>query len=173
MERLSAIAGSLLFLLIAPGTIAVLVPWLISSGRMQTPLPHFAVFRALGILLMAGGVSVLLDSFTRFAVQGLGTPAPILPTKYLVVSGLYRYVRNPMYVGVLWIILGQGFLLGDVRVIGYGVLVWLACHAFVLAYEEPKLRRSFGTQYEVFCAAVPRWIPRFHSWRNGDLPTRR
>ena len=160
MKRLNAILGSFLFLLVAPGTVAVLVPWLISDWRMQYPETHLAILRVVGIILIAAGIPTLLDSFTRFALQGLGTPAPILPTEHLVVSGLYRYVRNPMYVGVLCVIFGQGLLLGNVRVLGYGVLVWLACHSFVLVYEEPKLRGSFGSEYEAFCAIVPRWIPR-------------
>lgn len=165
MQRPSAIAGSFLFLLIAPGTVTIYVPWLISRWRMQAPLFHFPPFHAIGILLIAAGVPMLLDSFARFALQGLGTPAPILPTQHLVVTGLYRYVRNPMYVGVSWAILGQGLLLGDVRVLAYGFIAWLAACLFVLGYEEPTLRRTFGEEYEAFCASVPRWIPRLTPWR--------
>jgi protein-S-isoprenylcysteine O-methyltransferase Ste14 len=166
--RLSAIAGSLLFFLIAPGTVAAYVPWLISHWHMQGPLLHFPAFRVIGALLITGGVPVLLDSFARFALQGLGTPAPLFPTKHLVVSGLYRHVRNPMYLGVFCVILGQALLLGNVRVLGYGAIVWLCFQLFVLGYEEPKLRRSFGPQYELFCASVPRWIPRLSPWRGVD-----
>ena len=117
--------------------------------------------------MIAAGVAVVLDSFARFALQGLGTPAPVLPTRHLVVSGLYRYVRNPMYVGVLGIILGQGLLIGDGRLFAYGVLLWLVVHVFVVGYEEPTLRRSFGSEYEVFRHNVPRWIPRLSPWRSG------
>jgi protein-S-isoprenylcysteine O-methyltransferase Ste14 len=165
MKRTSAIAGSVLFLLIAPGTVAGFVPWLISRWHMQGALLHFPVIRGIGVLLIAAGVPMILDSFARFALQGLGTPAPILPTKHLVVSGLYRYVRNPMYVGVLWVIIGQGLLLGDLRVLAYGLTVWLAFFLFVLAYEEPKLHRTFGAEYEIFCASVPRWVPRLRPWQ--------
>ena len=167
MRRLSAVLGSVFFLLLAPGTVAGLVPWWISHWRMQAPLLGFAAFRMLGGLLVALGLPVLLDSFARFALQGLGTPAPVYPTRHLVVTGLYRYVRNPMYVAVVWIILGQGLVLGDVRVLGYGGLVWLVFHLFVLAYEEPVLRRSFGPEYDAFCSHVPRWIPRLRPWRAG------
>ena len=118
--------------------------------------------------MIAAGIAIVLDAFARFAVQGLGTPAPILPTRHLVVSGLYQYVRNPMYVGVLGIILGQGLLFGDGRLFAYGVLLWLGIHVFVVGYEEPTLRRSFGTEYEAFRRNVPRWIPRLSSWRSGD-----
>src|SRR5882762_8775098 len=103
-----------------------------------------------------------VDSFARFALQGLGTPAPIAPTQNLVVTGLYRYVRNPIYVAL---ILGQAALFGDQRLLAYGVLVWLAFHAFVVGYEEPVLVRRFGTEYEDFRANVPRWIPRLTPWR--------
>ena len=112
------------------------------------------------------GVSGLVDAFARFALQGLGTPAPIAPTRNLVVTGLYRYVRNPIYVAVVAIILGQAVLMGDWRLIVYGALFWLACHVFVVAYEEPTLERTFGREYEAFRAAVPRWIPRMTPWRS-------
>jgi protein-S-isoprenylcysteine O-methyltransferase Ste14 len=135
---------------------------------MQSPLLGFSGFRVMGALMIAAGIAVVLDSFARFALQGLGTPAPILPTRHLVVTGLYQYVRNPMYVGVLGIILGQGLLFGDGRLFAYGVLLWLGVHVFVVGYEEPTLRRSFGTEYEAFRRNVPRWIPRLSSWRGGD-----
>jgi protein-S-isoprenylcysteine O-methyltransferase Ste14 len=168
VKRLSAVVGSGLFLLLAPGTVAGLVPWWITRWRMQSPLLGFSGFRVMGALMIAAGIAVVLDSFARFALQGLGTPAPILPTRHLVVSGLYRYVRNPMYVGVLGIILGQGLLFGDGRLFAYGVLLWLAVHVFVVGYEEPTLRRSFGSEYEVFLRNVPRWIPRLSPWRSED-----
>jgi protein-S-isoprenylcysteine O-methyltransferase Ste14 len=120
-----------------------------------------------GGALVVAGAAVLFDSFARFALQGLGTPAPVFPTRHLVITGLYRYVRNPMYVAVVAVIGGQGSLLGNIRVLEYGVLVWLAFHLFVLAYEEPTLRASFGREYEAFCAGVPRWIPRLSPW-SGD-----
>ena len=168
MKRLSAMVGTGLFLLLAPGTVAGLVPWWITRWRMQPPLLGFSGFRVIGVLMIAAGIAIVLDSFARFALQGLGTPAPILPTRHLVVSGLYRYVRNPMYVGVLSIILGQGLLLGDGRLFAYGVLLWLGFHVFVVGYEEPTLRRSFGTEYEAFRRNVPRWIPRLSPWHGGD-----
>ncbi len=165
MNRTAAFAGTLLFLLVVPGTFVILIPWLISRWRLQPALFHFAGFRIAGIVLLVAGAAGLLDSFARFALQGLGTPAPVAPPKHLVVSGLYRYVRNPMYVAVISAVIGQGLLLGNVRLLGYGALAWLATHLFVIGYEEPKLRRTFGAEYEAFCAGVPRWIPRLHPWR--------
>ena len=98
--------------------------------------------------------------FARFALQGLGTPAPIAPPRNLVVSGLYRYVRNPIYVAVVAVILGQAVLFADWHLLGYGALIWLFFHIVVIAYEEPTLRQSYGAEYESYCANVPRWLPR-------------
>ncbi len=165
MRRLWASLGSVVFFLLAPGLVAGLAPWWISRWHMQPPLLGSSLLRVAGASLIAVGTPALLDSFARFALQGLGTPAPIFPTRHLVVTGLYRHVRNPMYVGVVSVIVGQGLLLGSARVLDYGVLVWLAFSLFVIGYEEPTLRRTFGDEYERFCANIPRWIPRLHPWR--------
>jgi protein-S-isoprenylcysteine O-methyltransferase Ste14 len=169
MRRTLAILGSAIFLVIAPGIVAGYVPWLICKWHVGAPLLGITSLRVVGVLLVAAGLPVLLDSFARFALQGLGTPAPILPTQHLVVSGLFRYVRNPMYVAVLSLIFGQGLLFGSIPVIEYGVAVWVAFYLFVLVYEEPTLRKSYGGEYEEFCANVPRWIPRLRPW-HGHLP---
>jgi protein-S-isoprenylcysteine O-methyltransferase Ste14 len=165
MTRPTAIAGSVFFLLLAPGTVAGVIPWWISRWRMQPPLFGFPGFRLLGLVLILAGIPAVLDSFVRFALEGVGTPAPIAPPQHLVVGGLYRYVRNPMYVGVVTVILGQGLLLGNTHVLGYGAVVWICFHLFVVSYEEPALRRKFGAGYETFCANVRRWIPRVTPWR--------
>jgi protein-S-isoprenylcysteine O-methyltransferase Ste14 len=164
MRRAFAVLGSAVFLVLAPGFVVGLVPWWISRWRMQEPLLGFAPLRVIGVLLIAAGIPVLLESFGRFALQGGGTPAPVFPTKHLVVKGFYRFVRNPMYVAVVSVILGQGLLLSDVGVIEYAVFVGLAMHVFVIAYEEPTLRRSFAAEYENYSAHVHRWIPRFTRW---------
>jgi protein-S-isoprenylcysteine O-methyltransferase Ste14 len=144
--------GSALFLIIAPGIVAGFIPWWISKWNVQAPFLGFVPLRALGALLLVVSVLVLLESFARFALQGVGTPAPVFPTRHLVVNGLYRYVRNPMYLAVVSIIFGQAMILGSVSLLAYGVLVWLTLHLFVLAYEEPTLRKTFGTEYDAFCA---------------------
>jgi protein-S-isoprenylcysteine O-methyltransferase Ste14 len=166
IRKVLAIVGSGVFLVIAPGFIAGLVPWWISHWRFEAPFFGMPLFRFVGGVLLTLGVIGLLDSFTRFAVQGLGTPAPVFPTRHLVVSGLYRYVRNPMYVAVVSTVLGQGLVFGNVALLEYGAFVWLLFHLFVLVYEEPTLSASFGSEYKVFCAEVPRWIPRFTPWRS-------
>ena len=165
MRRPSALLGSALFLVIAPGTLAGLGPWWISHWRMQPPILGFLAFRVVGALFIALGLPILLDSFARFALQGLGTPAPVAPPQRLVVTGLYRYVRNPMYVAVVSLIAGQGLLLGSRSVLEYAATVWLGFHLFVLLYEEPTLRASFGAEYDEFCANVRRWIPRLRPWQ--------
>jgi protein-S-isoprenylcysteine O-methyltransferase Ste14 len=164
MRKVLAVLGSALFFVLAPGIVAGLAPWWISGRGTEAVSPRWP-FRALGALLIAAGAAVLIESFARFALQGLGTPAPIFPTRHLVVGGLYRHVRNPMYVAVVTVILGQSLLLGSARVLGYGVLVWLAFHLFVLLYEEPTLRATHGTEYAELCAHVPRWIPRLTPWQ--------
>ena len=164
--KVLAIIGSAVFLVIAPGFVAGLVPWWISHWRLEAPFFGMPLFRLAGCALILMGVAGLLDSFVRFAVQGLGTPAPVFPTRHLVITGLYRYVRNPIYVAVVSTILGQGLVLGNLTLLEYGGLVWLLFHLFVLVYEEPTLRASFGSEYKKFCAEVPRWIPRFTPWRS-------
>jgi protein-S-isoprenylcysteine O-methyltransferase Ste14 len=165
MQRIGAVIGSAIFLVIAPGTLAVYVPWSLTHWHVAPPLLGFVAFRALGGIAIAAGLPMLLDSFARFALQGLGTPAPIAPPKHLIVSGLYRYVRNPMYVAVVALILGQGLLLGSVGLLEYGAIVWICFSLFVLSYEEPALRDKFGDDYKRYCQHVRRWLPRVTPWR--------
>jgi protein-S-isoprenylcysteine O-methyltransferase Ste14 len=165
MRRPSAILGSLIFLLLAPGVVAGVVPWWITHWQFRPPLLGTSAFRIFGVVPIVGGIPALLDSFARFALHGMGTPAPVLPTEHLVVTGLYRYVRNPMYVGVAAVILGQAFLFGSIQLLGYALIVWLCFHVFVVLYEEPKLTGTFGDEYREFRRNVPRWIPRWKAWR--------
>ena len=161
-----AMVGTAVFLLLAPGIVAGLVPLWISRWRVHSAFLGFRLFRVIGVLLIASAVPVLLESFGRFALQGVGTPAPIFPTRHLVVKGFYRYVRNPMYLAVVSLILGQALLLGDLHILAYATLAWLVMHLFVRSYEEPTLRKSFGAEYDIFCAHVPRWIPRLTPWHD-------
>ena len=161
-EKVRAFAGAFVFLLIAPGTVAGVVPWLISHWQFKAG--HSRALAAAGITFIVFGLIPLLESFSRFAWKGLGTPAPVAPTKHLVVSGFYQHVRNPMYLGVIAIIIGQALLLADVDLLIYALAAWLVMHAFVMSYEEPRLRRTFGARYADFCAHVPRWLPRWRPW---------
>jgi protein-S-isoprenylcysteine O-methyltransferase Ste14 len=168
IRRAFALLGTALFLVLAPGCVAGVVPWWISRWRFHTPFAGYEALRVIGAVLIAAGAFVVLDSFARFALQGLGTPAPVFPTKHLVVKGFYRYVRNPMYVAVVSVILGQALLFGDTRVFEYALIAWVVAHLFVLSYEEPTLRNTFGAEYAEFCANVPRWIPRVTPWRDHE-----
>ncbi len=165
MRRASAALGSAIFLVIAPGIVAGYIPWLISRWHWSPPFFGLSEVRLVGILAIAMGLPVLLDSFARFALQGLGTPAPVLPTQHLVVTGFFRYVRNPMYVAVDSLIIGQAFLLGNRGVLEYGAFVAVGFFFFVLLYEEPTLRRTFGSEYDEYRANVPRWLPRLTPWQ--------
>jgi protein-S-isoprenylcysteine O-methyltransferase Ste14 len=156
-DRAAAALGSLMFLLVAPGTVAGVVPWLL-TGWSSTGPP--IGLRALGAPLIAAGVGVLLHAFARFVIEGIGTPAPVAPTEKLVVGGLYRYVRNPMYLAVTTVIVGQALVLGRPVLLLYALLFLAAVAAFVRLYEEPVLGRRFGEQYEEYRRAVPAWWPR-------------
>jgi protein-S-isoprenylcysteine O-methyltransferase Ste14 len=165
MRRSVAATGSAVFFAIAPATVAGVVPWWLTGWRLRAPWPHWAPVRILGALLTVAGAVVVVQAFARFVVEGLGTPAPVAPTARLVVGGLYRYVRNPMYLAVTSAIVGQALLLWQPVLLGYAVLVALAFVLFVLGYEQPTLRRQFGAEYEAYCRAVPAWIPRLRPWR--------
>jgi protein-S-isoprenylcysteine O-methyltransferase Ste14 len=160
MTQPSAALATAMFLCIAPGTIAGIIPWWISGWIVQPPFFGFGPIRWLGALLIAAGIPVLLDSFGRFALEGLGTPAPVLPTQHLVIKGFYRYVRNPMYLAVASVVIGQGLWFGSASLLAYGALLWLGFYVFVIAYEEPTLRKTYGAEYEAFCSRVHRWMPR-------------
>lgn len=116
----------------------------VSRWHVGAPLLGTSSSRLAGVLLIVGGIPVLLDSFARLALQGLGTPAPIFPTRHLVVSGFFRYLRNPMYVAVVSLILGQGLFFGSIRLLEFGIAVCMGFYLFVLIYEEPVLRKSYG-----------------------------
>jgi protein-S-isoprenylcysteine O-methyltransferase Ste14 len=161
MGRARAAAGTVAFLVVAPGVVAGLVPWLITGWEASGWSP---LLRVLGGLMNAAGLAVLLEAFARFVVEGIGTPAPVAPTERLVVGGAYRYVRNPMYLAVAALIVGQALLLGQSVLLLYAVAFGLAVAAFVRGYEEPVLARRYGTQYDAYRRAVPAWLPRRTPW---------
>ncbi|QEO13231.1 isoprenylcysteine carboxylmethyltransferase family protein [Agromyces intestinalis] len=156
--------GTLVFLLLAPGTVAGVVPWLISGWRWHDWGGAAWVVVPLAGLAIGAGVAFLLYAFALFAVHR-GTPAPVAPTETLVVTGVYRYVRNPMYLAVLAIILGQALLFGSWWLVGYAAVVLAAVVTFVKGYEEPTLERTFGEQYDAYRRNVPGWWPRLTPWR--------
>jgi protein-S-isoprenylcysteine O-methyltransferase Ste14 len=152
------------FLLIAPGLVAGLGPWLVTRWAVHDwSLP----VRILGGVLAAAGFAVLIHAFARFVVEGVGTPAPVAPTETLVVGGAYRYVRNPMYLAVAAVILGQTLLLGQVVLFLYAGAFAASVTTFVYGYEEPTLATRFGAEYDAYRRAVPAWRPRLRPWRPG------
>jgi protein-S-isoprenylcysteine O-methyltransferase Ste14 len=167
MQKSAAVLGSTLFFVIAPCAFAGLGPWLITRWQFQPAPFGLEAARAAGAVLIVISAAGLVDSFARFALQGLGTPAPIAPPKKLVLTGLYRYGRNPMYVAALAAVLGQALLFGDARLLAYGAIFWFAAHIFVVAYEEPRMERTFGAEYRTYRTNVRRWIPRLTPWRGA------
>jgi protein-S-isoprenylcysteine O-methyltransferase Ste14 len=157
VRRARAAAGSIVFLAVAPGMVAAVVPWLLTRWHSTGP-PVW--LQALGWVAIAVGSGVLFEAFGRFVVEGIGTPAPVAPTETLVVGGLYRYIRNPMYVAVAAIVLGQAAALGRWVLVAYAAVFGATVWSFVHWYEEPTLLRQFGTQYEHYRKTVPAWWPR-------------
>lgn len=164
-DVIGPILGSIAFFVLAPGTVAFWVPWRITRWEMAPPLLGLTALRPVGAFLALLGLAGLAESFWRFAIHGRGTPAPVMPPTRLVVTGLYRYVRNPMYVAVLAIVVGQALFFGRRGLLAYAALVWATVHVWVLGYEEPALRARFGADYAAYGAAVRRWWPRLRPWR--------
>jgi protein-S-isoprenylcysteine O-methyltransferase Ste14 len=149
---------------LAPGVTAGLVPWLLTGWEMEAaPL----VVRIVGGILIVLGLAFLLHAFARFVVEGLGTPAPVAPPERLVVGGIYRYVRNPMYLAVGATIVGQALLLGQFGLLIYAAVFGAVVFCFVRLYEEPTLSEQFGASYDAYRRAVPGWLPRVHPWEGG------
>jgi protein-S-isoprenylcysteine O-methyltransferase Ste14 len=168
VRRTWAVLGTLLFFILALGTVALLVPWLLTGGRTAPPFLGSEATLALGATLLAAGLIALVDCYTRFAWEGLGTPSPVFPTTHLIVRGLYVFVRNPIYLAVVSIILGEALLLASPAMLLYAVLAAVLCHLIVRFYEEPALKRRYGESYEAYCASTPRWLPRLRAARAGE-----
>lgn len=148
---------NLLFTLVVPGTIGVYVPLLLARGR---PPVSGLVFLLAFALLALGGI-IYAWCLWDFAVFGRGTPAPIDAPKKLVVRGLYRYTRNPIYLGVLTVLLGWAVMFRGTALLIYAFCVWICFHLFVVLCEERSLVQQFGTEYHDYCKRVGRWLPRF------------
>jgi len=149
----------LLFTILVPGAVTVLVPYLLLSSASHSSSTSLGLLRFVGLLPLLLGVAAYLWSAGSFALVGKGTPAPIDPPKELVVQGPYRYVRNPMYLGVVLVLVGETLILASPILLRYAALILLAFHLFVVYYEEPNLQRRFGESYAHYCRSVPRWLP--------------
>jgi protein-S-isoprenylcysteine O-methyltransferase Ste14 len=153
------VLNTILFTIVVPGTVAGYIPFRIIGGFSR---PGSEPLTWIGALVLAVGAAIYFRCAWEFAVRGLGTPAPIAPTKYLVTTALHQYVRNPMYIGVALIILGEAALFRSPHLVIYAALMLFTAHTFVVLYEEPTLHRQFGESYDQYRRKVPRWIPR---WR--------
>jgi len=165
-----AILGTALFIVLVPGTVVGVVPYLLSHWRVGGALLGWEWTRWVGGVLVLVGAPIFVDFATRFVWEGHGTPAPVAPTRHLVVGGPFRHVRNPGYVAVIAILVGQALLFGSRRILAYGIAMAAAFHLFVVLYEEPTLRRSFGEEFEAYCRRVPRWVPRLRAADLGKEP---
>ncbi len=170
MRKSTAVVGSVLFFLIAPASVAGVIPWWLTRWQVAHPLPYGRAAQMVGAILGVLGAGVLVHAFTRFVIEGEGTPAPVAPTAHLVIGGLYRHVRNPMYLALLLVIVGQAILLGQSSLLIHAAVLGVAFVSFVRVYEEPTLQSRFGTQYEADRRAVPGWWPRLRPWRPGTTP---
>ncbi len=171
-DRRRAAIGTAIFA-VAPVAAAGVVPWLLTRWKVAAPVPGGVPAQIAGALLIGAGAAVNANSFVHFAVEGIGTPAPFAPPRQLVVGGLYRYLRNPMYVSIAAALAGQGLLLGQPKLFGALAVGAVPVVAFVLLYEEPALTRKFGAAYEEYRRNVPRWLPRLTPWRpEGPEPSR-
>lgn len=152
---MNAALGSAVFFVLAPGTMAGLIPWLITGWRSDAP----PWLRIAGVVVVLIGLTPLVAAFAAFARAG-GTPSPTAPTQRLVIAGFNRYVRNPMYIGVLLVIVGRALLFGSTALVWYAGVFWLVTASFVRFYEEPTLADTYGAEYDAYRRAVRAWIPR-------------
>ncbi len=152
---------TIIFTFLVPGTVTILVPYWLLSSRSAPPSMQLGIFRYLGVLPILTGASIYFWCAWDFTFVGRGTPAPIDPPKKLVVRGLCRYVRNPMYVGILSMLLGEALLFTSWRLFEYTAIAFISFFFIVILYEEPMLRHKFGESYRQYCKDVARWIP----WR--------
>jgi len=168
----TAAVGSAGFFVAAPGVVAGLVPWWLTGWQMRDWPVLSILLRLVGTALVAAGAAVLVAAFVRFVREGVGTPAPVAPPEHLVVGGMYRYVRNPMYLAIVSIIAGQALVFGQSVLLLYALAVFAIMVGFVRWYEEPILARRFGAGYHAYRQAVPAWRPRLRPWHPGAHPDR-
>lgn len=152
----SRIVKTLAFTIVVPGTVGLYIPQALKDNANKVP----PLFESIGVSLFVCGATMYLWCAWDFVLKGFGTPLPIDAPRVLVVKGLYRYTRNPMYVGVFAAILGQALYYGSGHVALYGCGMLAVAYLFIVFYEEPTLRRLFGAQYEDYCRNVPRWLIR-------------
>lgn len=163
MRRSAASASSVAWGVALGGTFGCLLPYLMDDWHFRRPLPYWVVAQAAGVLLICAGLIPVVRSFIDFVRAG-GTPVPVASPPRLVVTGYYRYVRNPIYVGFVGIMLGQALLFGSAGLLKYTAVAWCIGAAAVRFYEQPVLARRFGTEYQEYQRNVRAWLPRRRPW---------
>ncbi len=161
---LRAVIGTIVFTFVVPGTVIVLIPYWLTGWRFEAPLLGLVPTRWVGVVLIVATAPFFVSFLVRFVTEGRGTPAPVAPPERLVVGGPFRYVRNPAYVCVVAMVIGQGFLFASRAVFIYAACLAVGFHLFVVLYEEPTLRAQFGAEYDAYCRTVPRWLPRLRTY---------
>jgi protein-S-isoprenylcysteine O-methyltransferase Ste14 len=166
-SRARIVVVSVLFTLFGgPGVLLVFVPWLLT--RLHVPANQPIALKVLCGVVIVAGLVPLLESIGRFVLVGRGTLVPAVPTERLVESGLYRFVRNPMYLGVLTVIAGEALLFESRGVMFEFFVAWIGMDLFVRLYEEPRLMRAFPAEYARYCRNVRRWLPRPTPWDRSE-----
>jgi protein-S-isoprenylcysteine O-methyltransferase Ste14 len=163
MKAIPAVVCSAMFFVVAPGTVLGIIPWLITRWELPDVGPGEQILQGVGVLLIGAGLVPLVHVFAQFVKAG-GTPAPIAPIQQLVVTGFNRFVRNPIYVALIVVVLGQALLFGSLGLLAYAAVIWILTASFVHVYEEPALVRQFGREYEAYRHNVRAWIPRLRPW---------
>lgn len=155
----SLLLRNLFFTILQPGLVAGLFPYWLLRGEKKAFIPDaWGLWQYAGLPVMVIGFSIMTACILRFATEGRGTLSPIDPTKKLVVGGLYKYTRNPMYLGVILLLIGESVFWESLRLAGYAGVVFAGFNLFILLHEEPRLRRDFPAEYDAYCQKVRRWL---------------
>ncbi|HXX62837.1 MAG TPA: isoprenylcysteine carboxylmethyltransferase family protein [Bacteroidota bacterium] len=163
------IVKTVAFIILVQGAVLVYLPVFVLEERGALKMPALSVLTVFAAVLWAFAVWVCISCAIRFALEGKGTPAPVDPPRILVVRGIYRFTRNPMYVGVVSALLAEALFFSQAALAFVALLCFMGFHLFVILYEEPHLRRVFGPQYEEYCRKVPRWAPLLGKWNRSRV----
>jgi protein-S-isoprenylcysteine O-methyltransferase Ste14 len=159
---------TLIFTVLVPGSVTVWIPAHLLSSSVQSRASHLGVFQLIGLAPIAIGAALYLWCAADFAFAGQGTPAPWDAPRRVVSRGLYQRTRNPMYLAVGLVLLGEAICFESLTLLAYACFIGMLFHLFVVFYEEPTLKRKFGAAYEAYCRAVPRWMPRIMRGKRPD-----
>lgn len=158
-KDISLALRNLFFVILQPGMVAGVIPYMIAKNSFNNAFSNeLLLHHYLGLFILLAGSVIMLHCVVRFAIDGLGTLSPADPTKQLVISGLYKYSRNPMYVGVMLMLSGEVVFSLSSNLLFYAIIIFVAFSLFIVYWEEPRLQKDFGGEYETYCKRVRRWI---------------